>query len=379
MALVLSEEQRELQETARKLLHAESPVSALRSLRDEYSEKGYAVNLWLEMAQLGWAGILVPEEYGGAGLGFRELGVVLEECGRNLVASPLFATALLGVTALNVAGSEKQRASILPRLAAGETLVALAHQERSRHCGLRIQCKAEPSAGGFRLFGEKRFVLDGHVADTLIVSARTSGAETAGDGISLFLVDAQSPGLSVTRTRMVDGHNAALVRLEGTEVGPENVLGEPGKGAAALVRVLDAGSAGVAALMLGGAEEAFRRTLDYLKERRQFGVPIGSFQALQHRAARMFCELELAKTVVLDALSALDEERADASAAASVAKAHLCETSQLVSNEAIQMHGGIGMTDEQEIGFYLKRARVLAQAFGDETFHADRFAALSGY
>lgn len=379
MALVLSEEQQALQEVARKLVQSKSPVKSLRTLRDERSEKGFSEPLWQEMAQLGWAGILVPEEHGGAGLGFRELGVVLQECGRNLVVSPLFSTAVLGVTALNFAGSEKQQASRLPAIAAGEMLLALAHEERSRHCGLRIACKAERSPGGFRLSGEKRFVLDGHVANALIVSARTSGAETEPDGITLFLVDAGAQGVHITRTHMVDSHNAALVRLDGVELGAENLLGAEGKGAPALRRVLDAGCAGVSAQMLGGAEEAFRRTVDYLKQRTQFGVPIGSFQALQHRAARMFCELELAKTVVLDALAALDEDRADASAAASVAKAHLCQTFHLVSNESIQMHGGIGMTDEQEIGFYLKRARVLAQTFGDETFHADRFAALNGY
>ena len=379
MALVLSEEQLELQEVARKLVQAKSPVKALRTLRDERSAKGYSEELWQEMAQLGWAGILVPEEHGGVGLGYRELGIVLQECGRALVASPLFSTALLGVTALNIGGSEAQQRSRLPAIAAGEKLLALAHEERSRHCGIRIGCKAERSAGGFRLSGEKRFVLDGHVADTLIVSARTSGAETESDGITLVLVDANAAGMHVTRTHMVDSHNAALVRLDGVEVGPEGLLGEEGQGARALLRVLDAGCAGVAAQMLGGAEEAFRRTLDYLKERTQFGVPIGSFQALQHRAARMFCELELAKTVVLDALAALDEDRADASAAVSVAKAHLGETFHLVSNESVQLHGGIGMTDEHEIGFFLKRARVLAQTFGDETFHADRFAALNGY
>lgn len=379
MALVLSEEQRELQEVARKLVQSKSPVKTLRTLRDERSEKGFSEPLWREMVQLGWAGILVPEAHGGAGLGYRELGVVLQECGRQLVASPLFSTALLGVTALNVAGSEKQRASRLPAIAAGERLLAVAHEERSRHSGLLVACSAERSAGGFRLSGEKRFVLDGHVANDLIVSARTSGAETEPDGITLFLVDARAQGVHVTRTHMVDSHNAALVRLDGVESRAESLLGEEGKGAPALQRILDAGCAGVAAQMLGGAEEAFRRTVDYLKQRMQFGVPIGSFQALQHRAARMFCELELAKTVVLDALAALDEGRAEASAAASVAKAHLCQTFHLVSNESIQMHGGIGMTDGHEIGFYLKRARVLAQTFGDETFHAARFAELSGY
>jgi alkylation response protein AidB-like acyl-CoA dehydrogenase len=379
MALVLSEEQQALQEVARKLVQSKSPVNALRALRDARSEEGFSGELWQEMVELGWAGILVPEEHGGAGLGYRELGFVLQECGRQLVASPLFSTALLGVTALNVAGSAKQRASRLPAVAAGEMLLALAHEEHSRHGGLRIACRAERSGGGFRLSGEKRFVLDGHVANALIVSARTSGAETEPDGITLFLVDAGAQGVHITRTHMVDSHNAALVRLDGVELGAESLLGAEGKGAPALRRILDAGCAGVAAQMLGGAEEAFRRTVDYLKQRTQFGVPIGSFQALQHRAARMFCELELAKTVVLDALSALDEDRADASAAVSVAKAHLSETFHLVSNEAIQMHGGIGMTDEHEIGFFLKRARVLAQTFGDATFHAGRFAELNGY
>jgi alkylation response protein AidB-like acyl-CoA dehydrogenase len=373
-----SEECLALRDSARALIGERAPVETLRRLRDENDARGYDQGLWLAMVGLGWSGILVPQEHGGAGLGFLELGVVLEECGRHLVPSPLMSTALLAAAALNGPGDER-RARFLRSIAAGEAIFSLAHEERAHHRELPVETKVTRSADGFRLFGQKSFVLDGHVADHFVVSARPSEAGDDDGAVTLLLVDAQSPGVKVTRTQMVDSHNAALVRFDDVMVEADDVLAEGRRAADILHRVLDAGAVGAAAQMLGGAEEAFARTVAYLKERRQFGVPIGSFQALQHRAAQVFCELELSKSVLLDALAALDEDRADASLAVSAAKAQLCETSRLVTNEAIQMHGGIGMTDEHEIGFFLKRARVLAQTFGDHAFHADRFATLSGY
>ncbi len=379
MSLVLTEEQELLQQTAREFVKQRSPVAKLRELRDSRSPDGFSRELWKEMAELGWVGIVFPEEYGGAGLGYAELGLVIEECGRQLVAESFLSTVLLGGNAVLLAGNETQRKDVLPAVCAGERILAMAHQETSRHDPYRNALRAEASGGGYRLSGEKVFVLDGHVADQLVVVARTSGAVDDREGISLFLVNPDAKGMSTTRTYLVDSRNAARIRFEGLEVDRSALLGEAGRGAAILDRVLDRATVGLCAEMLGGIQEAFDRTLAFLKERAQFGVPIGSSQALKHRAGEMFCQIELARSVVLEALRALDEERADAPELASLAKARCADTYFLVGNEAVQMHGGIGVTDESEIGFFLKRARVAQMTLGDAAYHRDRFARLRGF
>jgi alkylation response protein AidB-like acyl-CoA dehydrogenase len=268
---------------------------------------------------------------------------------------------------------------VLPAIIAGERILALAIDEGPRHAPRRIALRAIKAGAGFQLDGEKDFVLDGHTADQLIVAARTSGKPGDADGITLFLVDGKTAGIARTRTIMVDSRNAARIRFDKVTVGADAVLGEVDRGGGVLDQVLDRGRIGLAAEMFGSATEAFERSVKYLKERKQFGVPIGSFQALKHRAAEMFCEIELSKSVVLEALSAIDERRNDLPELASLAKARLCDTFFLVSNEGVQMHGGIGMTDEEEIGFFMKRARVAQATFGDAAFHRDRYAALEGY
>ena len=379
MGFVLTDEEKYLQDAAKKFVDAEAPVEALRKLRDDKDETGFSKDLWKAMAELGWPGILIPEEYGGLDFGYTGLGVVLEETGRALVASPLVSTVLVCGSAVKLAGSDEQKKDILSAIAVGERLLALAVDESAHHNPSGIAVKAEKSGDGYEISGEKVFVLDGHVADQLIVAARTSGKPGDEDGITLFIVDAKAKGVNTTRTIMVDSRNAACVVFDEVEVGANAVLGEVDKGFATLDRVLDIGRIGVAAEMLGGAQEAFDRTLAYLKTREQFGAVIGSFQALKHRAATMFCEIELSKSVVRAALTALDEDRDDVAKMASLAKSQLCDTFELVSNEGIQMHGGIGMTDEEEIGFFLKRARVAQQTFGDAAFHRNRFATLCGY
>ena len=379
MSLVLTEEQELLQGTAREFIKERSPVAKLRELRDSQSPVGFSRELWKEMAELGWVGIIFPEEYGGAGLGYAELGLVIEECGRQLAAEPFLSTVLLGGNAILLAGNETQRKDVLPAVCAGERILAMAHQETGRHDPYHNALRAEASGGGYRLSGEKVFVLDGHVADQLVVVARTSGAVDDREGISLFLVNADAKGMSTTRTHLVDSRNAARIRFEGLEVDRSALLGEAGRGAAILDRVLDRATVGLCAEMLGGIQEAFDRTLAFLKEREQFGVPIGSFQALKHRAGVMFCQIELARSVVMEALRALDEERADAPELASMAKARCADAYFLVGNEAVQMFGGIGVTDEEEIGFFLKRARVAQMTLGDATYHLDRFARLRGF
>ncbi|MBW2245324.1 MAG: acyl-CoA dehydrogenase family protein [Deltaproteobacteria bacterium] len=379
MALVLSEEQQFLRDTAAEFLDEKSPVTHLRELRDGKEASGFSRPLWKEMSELGWAGILVPEEYGGSGLGFAELGVVIEECGRRLSPYPLLSTVVLGASAVLLGGSESQRKDILPGVCAGETILALASQEQGRFHPYQVESRAERSGDGYRITGEKKFVLDGHVADQLIVVARTAGNPGGRDGLTLFLVDSAVAGLEIKRSNMVDSRNAARVRLDGVEVGADRVLGEVGAGAEILDPLHDRACVALSAELLGISLEVFERTVEYLKTREQFGVLIGSFQGLKHRAAEMFCELELAKSIVLDALRAIDEKRLDSARLASAAKARTSDAASLVTREGVQMHGGIGMTDEEEIGLFLKRAKAAELSFGDAAFHRDCFAGLMGF
>ena len=379
--MLLNEEQAMLRDSARSFCADQAPISQLRRLRDEDAAQGFDRDVWRGMAQLGWAGIPFPEQFGGLAFGYKGLGAVTEETGRTLAASPLFATVWLCGTALDLGGSEAQKAKLLPGICAGERLMALALEESHRHDPYGLASSARAEGDAFILHGTKTFVLDGHVADQLIVAARTSGAPGERDGISLFLVDRGSDGLALTRTRMVDSRNAANLELRGLRVGRDALIGALGGGAQLLDATLDIARIGLAAEMLGGARECFERTLGYLKTREQFGVPIGTFQALQHRAANAFCEIELAQSCVLEALTALDEgrDREEIAKLASLAKAKAGEACGLAAREGIQMHGGIGMTDEFDIGFFLKRAAVCEQTLGDRNFHLARYAALDGY
>jgi alkylation response protein AidB-like acyl-CoA dehydrogenase len=264
----------------------------------------------------------------------------------------------------------------LPKIVGGELLLALALEETPHHSPYAAETKAETSGSGYKVTGSKKFVLDGNVANKIVVVARSSGSAGDRDGITLVLVDSDASGVSITRTIMADSRNAANIEFDGAE---GVLLGEEGKGVDTLDKVLDAGRIVLAAEMLGGLQECFERTIEYLKVREQFGVPIGSFQALKHRAAEMFCEVELSKSVVLDALSAIDEGREDLAEMASLAKARLNDTYNLVTSEGVQMHGGIGMTDEHEIGFFMKRSRVCEHTFGNSAFHRDRYGVLQGY
>ncbi|HAK50858.1 MAG TPA: acyl-CoA dehydrogenase [Gammaproteobacteria bacterium] len=376
MPLVLNEEQNMLKDAAKDFCTNSTPITQLRSLRDELDALGFDKETWQQMVELGWAGITIPEDFGGLGFGYMGMGVVMEECGRTLTASPLLSTAVLGACALTEGGSDDLKSELLPKVAGGELLLALALEESPHHNPYGVATTAEPSGHGFKVSGSKKFVLDGHVADKIIVVARSEGASGDRDGITLVLVDRESNGVNVTRTVMADSRNAANIEFDGAE---GVLIGEAGKGADVLEKTLDAGRILLSAEMLGGLQECFERTVEYLKVREQFGVPIGSFQALKHRAAQMFCEVELSKSVVLEALSALDEDRDDRAEMASLAKARLNDTYNLVSSEGVQMHGGIGMTDEHEIGFFMKRSRVCEHSFGSSAFHRDRYGVLQGY
>jgi acyl-CoA dehydrogenase len=383
MPLVLNEEQQLLKSTAEEFFRQKSPVSALRSLRDTRDADGFSRSLWQEIVAMGWPGASLPEQYGGLGLGFTELGVVLQASGRTLVASPLLSSVVLCASAIALGGNEMQKSALLPRIASGDLLISLALQEGPHHNPSAVATTATAQEGGYLLNGSKVHVLDGHVADQFIVAARTAGAHTGANndeqGISLFLVNRDRPGVSVERRAMVDSRNMAAVRLRDVLVPAADMLGGLHHGYPLLCRILDRGNIALATEMLGSLQAAFERTLDYLKQRKQFGEFIGSFQALQHRAAKMFCEIELCKSVVLKALQAIDEEADTLPLLASLAKVQVSETFRLVSDEAIQMFGGIGMTDDEDIGFYLKRARVAQQTLGDEHYHVQRFAMLRGY
>lgn len=379
MPLVLTEEQEMLREAARGFLETRAPVSALRKLRDARDEVGFSRDLWKEMAEMGWAGVLIDEEFGGSDFGFVGAGVIAEEMGRTLTASPFLSTSILAATALKKYASKAHRQEHLPKIAAGDLVMALAVDEKNKHAPSKTALSAEKSGNAFRLSGEKTFVADGHVADKLIVAARTAGAPGEEAGITLFLVDAQAKGVARERTIMVDSRNAARIRFDGVEATGDDVIGEVDGGWQALEGILNAGRAGLAAEMSGAAQRAFEMTVGYLKERTQFGRPIGSFQGLQHRAAHLYCELELVKSATLKALQVLDDSFEMAGAFCALAKAKAGEVAKLASQEAVQMHGGIGMTDEHDIGLYMKRIRVAQEMFGDPAFHADRIARLRGY
>ena len=378
--MILNEEQNMLKDSAKDFCTNNAPITQLRKLRDEDDPNGFDGATWSSMVELGWAAIPWAEEHGGLAFGYKGLGVVTEETGRTLAASPLYASVWVGGTIVNLGGTDAQKAELLPKVASGEVLLALALEEGHRHSPYNIATTANAD-GGYTINGKKTFVLDGHVADQLIVAARSSAGAADRDGISLFLVPGNADGVSVTRTKMVDSRNAANIEFTDVRVGEDALIGVLDAGADVLDPALDIARIGLCAEMLGSLQECFERTVEYLKERKQFGVAIGSFQALKHRAANMFCEIELSKSCVLEALSALDEGRAvdEVAKLASLTKAKVGETFNLVSREGIQMHGGIGMTDEFEIGFFIKRAAITEQTFGDVNFHRNRYGELEGY
>ncbi len=385
MSLILSEEQELLKNSAREFVKANFPVDQVRQLRDGscHSDDGnalrYSRELWQEMAELGWAGIIFPEEYGGLGLGYAELGVALEELGRSLAAQPFLSTVLLSGNALLLGGSEAQKQQWLPQICSGRAILALAFQETGRFSPWQVETRAQVNGDGFCISGEKRFVLDGFGADQLLVLARTSGAPGDKEGLSLFLLAPDTPGVNITPLSLLDSRNAALITFDNVQVQANQLVGELDQAATILEPVFDGASAGLNAELLGTLSEAFERTLEYLKTRQQFGALIGSFQALKHRAADMFCEREHAISLTLEALRAIDEQRDDAALLVSAAKARTADVANLIGRESVQMFGGIGMTDEEDIGLFMKRARVAEVTLGDATYHRQRFARLSGF
>jgi alkylation response protein AidB-like acyl-CoA dehydrogenase len=379
MPLLLTQEQAMLADSVKGFLAEHAPVAHLRQLRDEQDATGFSRPLWSRFADQGYTGILVAEEHGGLGLGHVEAGVVMEAIGRNLTPSPFLSTALLAASALARAGSKAQKAQLLPKIAAGQMVAALAVDEAGKHRPVLTAMRATRKGNGFALDGAKSFVIDGHVADLLIVAARTSGEPGRLDGLTLFAIDPSAKGVEVERTQMVDSHNAARITFRDVVVTADAVLGEVDQGGRVLEGVLNVGRAAAAAEMTGVGEEAFTRTIGYLKERRQFGRIIGSFQALQHRAAHLYAELEITRAATLKALQMLDTDLDKAAPFVAIAKARAGKSVTLAVQEAVQMHGGMGMTDAFDIGLFMKRARVLQELFGDTNYHADQLARLKTF
>jgi alkylation response protein AidB-like acyl-CoA dehydrogenase len=376
--IALDEDRIMLRDSARDFLTDKSPVSELRRLRDTKDKDGFSRDLWRGMKDMGWTGILIDEAHGGSDFGHVGMALVCEEMGRTLAASPFLSTAVMAATALK-RGSEEQKKKWLPAISEAKAIIALAVDEGRKHAPEATALKAEMSGNAFRLNGDKTFVVDGHVADQIIVAARTEGEPGNKNGISLFIIDAKSPGISIERVVGVDSRNNARIKFENVHAAGTDALGEIGKGYGLLENALNAGRAGISAEMLGVAGESFDRTVAYLKERKQFGKPIGAFQALQHRAAHLFGEIELLRSLVLAACVQLDSNPDGAGPAVSAAKFKAIETSRLAVSEAVQMYGGMGMTDEVEIGFFMKRSRATAEFLGDAYFHGDRFALSQKY
>jgi alkylation response protein AidB-like acyl-CoA dehydrogenase len=373
---VLTEEQSMLRDAARTWTQEKSPVTAFRKVRDAGLPLGYDPAAFNEMAEMGWTGVIIPEEYGGSDFGYLSLGLVLEETGRTLTASPILSSALAAASAIILGGSSAQKEAWLPKIASGEAVGTLAIDEGAHHNPSKVAVTASKTGATYAISGAKTFVLDGMAANVFVVSARTSGVEGSKDGISLFLVAGDAKGVSRHALKLADSRGAANVTFDNAA---GELLGEEGKGYDLLEKVLDRARAGLAAEMLGSAVQAFETTLDYLKVRVQFGQVIGSFQALQHRAAKMFTDLELARSCVEAALAAIDNNSPDVPELVSLAKAKMGDTLHLVSNEMVQMHGGIGMTDAHDAGLYLKRARAAEATYGGQSYHRDRYARLQGY
>lgn len=379
MNLRYNEEQRLLADSARDFLGARSPVSAQRRLRDEGAQAGFDAQLWRDAVELGWSAIPFPEALGGLDFGCMGLGPVFEAIGHNLAPTPLLSSVVLAGSLLHLAGSAQQQAAWLQPVISGKRRLALAVDERARHQPRDIAMAAVANAEGFRLQGEKFWVVDGVGADAFVVAARTAGEPGDAHGISLFLVPADTPGVESSPLPLIDSRHCARLRLNQVQLGAQALLGAPGEAWAALDAALDRGRACLAAELLGAAQQLFQTTLDYLKTRVQFDVPIGAFQALQHRAAQLYVDLALARSAVMAGLAALDAgELNDAQRGrlVSLAKWKAGDTALKVANEAVQMHGGIGVTDELDVGLYLKRVRVAQACLGDRDFHCERYSAL---
>ncbi len=379
MPLYYDDDQTMLADSARQFMAEEGAIKTqLRHWRDTGCKDGFGHELWKQFGEMGFTGILVSEDDGGLGMGHVEAGIVLEEIGRNLTPSPFLTSSVLAATALGQAGDDL-RGRYLPGLLSGESVFAVAVDEGAKHRPERIRTRAEKSGNGFKLSGKKDFVIHGASADMIIVAARTSGSDEDAEGITLFAVPRDTAGLKQDAVKLVDSSVATHMVLDNVELDGGAVIGEVDGGREVLNRMLNAGRIGAAAEGVGVARGAMDMTVDYLKQRKQFGKLIGEFQALQHRAAHLYSEVEISRAAVIKAQQLLDADAPSAALMVSVAKAKVGQTAGLAVREGVQMHGGIGMTDEYDIGLYMKRDRALQEFLGDVYYHAERVAQISGY
>ena len=375
----LTEEQSMIQHQAQSWVIKHASVQEFRNVRDGESDVEFSPQIWSEMVSMGWAGIIIPEAYGGSDLGYLTFGLILEQAGRQLSASPLFASALVGASAILLGGSESQKKMLLPGIADGSEIVTLALEEGPRHAPKNIDLTADSNADSFTLSGSKTFVCEGMSATSYIVAARTDGKAGSPEGITLFVVPADAEGIKRTKLNTVDSRGYANIEFSQVKVTVGAVLGTVGEGHALLEAILDRARAGIAAEMLGTGSQAFEMTLEYLKTRVQFGQVIGSFQALGHRAAGFYSQKELARSCVEAALQSIDNNDGNIDEMSSLAKCKVGDFLHDMSNEVIQIHGGIGMTDEFNAGLYLKRARVLESSYGNQAYHRNRYAQIKGF
>ena len=374
MALIINEEQQMLKTSTKEFLDLKSPLSSLRVLRD-HSYKTHDKDLWMEMVEMGWTALIIPEEYNGLNFGYVGLGQVLEEMGRKLTLSPIISTVLMSSTLISLSKNEILKTKLFQEIMNGSKLVSTAHEEGIQHNPNTINSLLSKQGEGYVLNGKKNFVIDGSISDYLIVSSK----DESGSNTMLVLVDSKSDGITYNNKVHMDSRTYSDISFSNVKVDKSNLLSEENDGDSILEKTFDIARVGLASEMLGSIQEAFEMTMSYLKEREQFGVKIGSFQALQHRSALMFGEIELCKSIVLKALQAIDSNDSNLPKLASLAKAKLGMTFKLVSNEAVQMHGGIGVTDDADIGFFLKRARVIQRILGDSNYHLDRLAKINNY
>lgn len=375
---MLTEEQIILRDSARAWAQDHAPVSAFRKMRDSGGEFGFDGKTFTAIADMGWTGVIIPEAYGGSEFGYRSIGLVIEELGRTLTAAPLIGSAVGAASAIMLGGTDAQKQTWLPGIAEGKMIAALAVDEGSRHDPENIATVATKTKDGYAISGTKTFVMEGMAANLLVVAARTSGKPGEGHGITMFLVPAEAKGLDRQRRQFIDSRGYADVAFTNVKVGSDAVLGAVDTGKDLLDKVLDRARAATAAEAYGVTLQAFETTVEYMKTRVQFGQTIGSFQALQHRAAKLFTDIQMVRGVVDAALEAIDDDSSNTAEMVSLAKTMVNDLVNLVSREMIQLHGGIGMTDAHDAGFYLKRARTLEASFGTSAYHRERYARLKG-
>jgi alkylation response protein AidB-like acyl-CoA dehydrogenase len=372
MSLILTEEQKMLKDSAREFLLANSPLDSFRTLRDN-DYKPYDYDVWKGFVEMGWTALIIPEKYGGLNFGYTGLGQIIEESGRTLTKSPIISSILLSSSAIILSDNCELKEKWLPKLMNASKLMSFALDEKSVFDPKSIKSIVVESGKNYILNADKKMVINGNNSDFYIVVANLNNS------VSLFLVDSCSEGIDIKTDVLMDAGSYSSIKFKNVLIPKKNKLDIKVEGVNILNKILDIASIGLSCEMLGSVQAAFEQTINYLKERQQFGKKIGSYQALQHRIADLFCEIELCKSIVLKSLQAIDSGDKEITKLAHLAKAKLGEVIKRTSNEAIQMHGGIGVTDDVNIGFYLKRARVVQHLFGDTNYHLNALAKIKGY